>query len=49
MNEQLAKFIENYKDGIPVRVDGNTVLMLSVATVVTVTVCALIVKYVKKM
>lgn len=49
MNEQLNILVENYKDGVPVKVEQSSVIMLSVATIITVTICALIVKYIKKL
>ena len=49
MNEQLNILFENYKDGIPVKVEQSSVIMLSVAIVITTTICALIVKYIKKL
>lgn len=48
MNDQITTLLENYKDGIPIRVEATTVVMLSVGTIVTVLVCALIVKQIKK-
>ena len=49
MNEQLNILVENYKDGVPVKVEQSSVIMLSVAAIITVTICALIVKYINKL
>lgn len=49
MNEQLNILVENYKDGVPVKVEQSSVIMLSVATIITVTICALIVKYINRL
>ena len=49
MNEQLTQLLENYKDGVPVKVERSTIVLLSAATILTVTVCAVIVKYIKNL
>ena len=49
MNEQLTQLAENYKDGIPVKIERTTIVLLSAAAILTVTICALIIKYVKKL
>ena len=49
MNQELTQLLANYKDGVSVKIDRSSVALLSVAAVITVTVCALVVKYVKKL
>ena len=49
MNPQLTDLLQNYKDGVPVKIERSSVLLMAVATIVTVAVSALIVKYVRKM
>ena len=49
MNEQIAILVENYKDGVPVKVERSTVVLLSAATILTVAICALIIKYINKL
>ena len=49
MSEQFNILVENYKDGVPVKVQQSTIITMSVATIITVTICALIVKYIKKL
>lgn len=41
--------VENYKDGIPVKIERSSVVMLSAAALLVVTISALIVKLVKKL
>lgn len=48
MNQELNQLLANYKDGIPVKVERSTVVMLSAAAVMVVAIGALIVKLVKK-
>lgn len=47
MNEQITQLLERYKDGVPVKIETGTILSLSAATILTVAVCAVILKYVK--
>ena len=49
MNEQLTILMENYKDGVPVKLERSSILLLSAASILTVTICALIIKYIKKL
>lgn len=49
MTEQLSILAENYKDGVPVKIERSAIVLLSAAAILTVTICALIIKYVKKL
>lgn len=48
MNQELTQLLANYKDGIPVKIERSTVVMLSAAALMVVALSALIVKLVKK-
>lgn len=48
MNEQLNQLLLNYREGVPVKVERSTVVMLSAAALMVVALSALIVKLVKK-
>lgn len=48
MNQELNQLLANYKDGVPVKVERSTVVMLSAAALMVVALSALIVKLVKK-
>lgn len=48
-NESLNQLLANYKDGIPVKIERSSVVMLSAAALLVVTISALIVKLVKKL
>ena len=47
-NEQFNQLLANYKDGVPVKIERSTVVMLSAAALMVVALSALIVKLVKK-
>ena len=49
MNQELNQLLANYKDGVPVKIERSTVVMLSAAALMVVALSALIVKLVKKM
>lgn len=49
MNQELTQLLANYKDGIPVKIERSTVVMLSAAALMVVALSALIVKLVKKL
>lgn len=49
MNEQLIQLLENYKDGVPVKINRSSLVMLSAAAILVVAISALIVKLVKKL
>ena len=48
MNQDLNQLLANYKDGVPVKIERSTVVMLSAAALMVVALSALIVKLVKK-
>lgn len=48
MNQELTQLLANYKDGVPVKIECSTVVMLSAAALMVVALSALIVKLVKK-
>ena len=48
MNQELNQLLVNYKDGVPVKIERSTVVMLSAAAIMVVALSALIVKLVKK-
>lgn len=47
MTQELTQLLANYKDGVPVRIEQSSVVMLSVAAVLVVAVSALVIKYIK--
>jgi hypothetical protein len=49
MNQELNQLLANYKDGVPVKIERSTVVMLSAAALMVVALSALIVKLVKKL
>lgn len=49
MNQELNQLLVNYKDGVPVKIERSTVVMLSAAALMVVALSALIVKLVKKL
>ncbi len=49
MNEQITQLLERYKDGVPVKIETGTIVGLSAAAILTVMVCAVVIKYVKKL
>lgn len=49
MNEQLIQLLENYKDGVPVRIDRGSVVFICIAALFTVAASAIVVKYVRKL
>ena len=49
MNDQLTILLENYKDGIPVKIERSSVVMLSAAALLVVALSAMIVKLVKQL
>ena len=48
MNQDLTEMLLNYKDGVPVKIERSSVVLLSAAALLVVTISALIVKFVKK-
>ena len=49
MNDQLTQLLENYKDGVPVKVERTTFVWLAATDILVVTLSAMIVKLVKKL
>lgn len=49
MNDQITQMLESYKDGVPVKIERASILLLSVAAILVVTISAMIVKLVKKL
>ena len=49
MNQELNQLLSNYKDGIPVKIERSTIVMLSAAALLVVALSALIVKLVKQL
>ena len=49
MNQELTQLLANYKDGVPVKIERSTVVMLSAAALLVVALSAMIVKLVKKL
>lgn len=47
-NEQLNQLLLNYREGVPVKVERSTVIMLSAAALMVVVLSALVVKLIKK-
>jgi hypothetical protein len=49
MNEQIAQLIENYKDGVPVKVERHTIISLALTELLVIALGAVIVRIVKKL
>lgn len=49
MNQELTQLLANYKDGIPVKIERSSVVLLSAAAILVVTISAMIVKLVRKL
>lgn len=49
MNQELTALLANYKDGVPVKIERSSVVVLSAAAILVVAISALIVKLVKKL
>ncbi|MCR5040046.1 MAG: hypothetical protein K6A94_12025 [Bacteroidales bacterium] len=47
MNEQIAILLENYKDGVPVKIERSSIIMLAAVELAVVALGAMIVKIVK--
>ena len=47
--QQLNILLENYKDGVPVKIERSSVVMLSAAALLVVALSAMIVKLVKQL
>lgn len=48
MNQELTQLLANYKDGVPVKIERSSVVLLSAAAILVVAISAMIVKLVKK-
>lgn len=49
MNEQIIQLLENYKDGVPVKVERSTIVTLAITELLVIALGAVIVKIVKKL
>ena len=49
MNDQLTQLLQNYRDGVPVKIERSSIALLSAAALLVVALSAIIVKLVKKM
>lgn len=49
MNTELTELLANYKDGVPVKIERSSVVLLSAAAIMVVAISAMIVKLVKKL
>lgn len=48
MNQELTQLLSNYKDGVPVKIERSSILMLSAAALLVVALSAMIIKLVKQ-
>lgn len=48
MNQELTQLLQNYKDGIPVKIERSSILWLSAAAIMVVAISAMVVRLVKK-
>lgn len=49
MNDQIIQLLENYKDGVPVRIERSSLIALAAVAVLVVALSAGIVKIVKNL
>ncbi len=49
MNQELTQLLANYKDGVPVKIERSSIILLSAAAILVVAISAMIVKLVKKL
>lgn len=49
MNQEISQLLANYKDGVPVKIERSSVVLLSAAAILVVTISAMIIKLVKKL
>lgn len=49
MNDQLTQLLENYKDGVPVKIERQTLITLALVELLVITMGAVIVKIVKNL
>ena len=43
MNQELTQLLSNYKDGVPVKIERSSILMLSAAALLVVALSAMII------
>lgn len=48
MNEQVIQLLENYKNGVPVKIERSSIIALCAAAVLTVAVSAMVVRIINK-
>lgn len=49
MNQELTQLLSNYKDGVPVKIERSSVVLLSAAAILVVAISAGIVKIIKNL
>ena len=49
MNEQMIQLLENYKDGVPVKIDRTSLIALAATAILVVAVSAGIVKIIQNL
>ncbi len=49
MNDQIIQLLENYKDGVPVRIERSSLIALAAVAVLVVSLSAGIVKIIKNL
>lgn len=49
MTDQITLLLENYKDGVPVKIERGSVVFICVAAIITVAISTILVKYIKKL
>ncbi len=49
MNEQIVQLLENYKDGVPVKIERSTLVTLALTELAVIVLGALVVKIIKKL
>ena len=49
MNDQLTQLLENYKDGIPVKIERSTLVSLALTELAVVVLGGLILKIIKQL
>lgn len=49
MNQELTQLLANYKDGIPVKIERSSIVLLSVAAILVVAISAGIIKIIKNL
>lgn len=49
MNEQVVQLLENYKDGVPVKVERSTIVALAITEILVIALGAVVVRIVNKL